>query len=281
MVTSRLLRGNTMSIKSVALSKVGCPYIWGARGSLCTPEYRKKMIRNYPNYASANKRQCPVVNGSATTCDGCRWYDNVQKKPLEAFDCAGLCNYVFGKCGIKIGQGATTIWDTTKYTSRGRVGEGFPYNEVCLVFRGDDKTKEHIGIYTGDDYVIEAANFSLGVVRRIFDSSKWDYWMIPKENTPMPFEAYEAKVKTKRDGYITMWKDNTKREGIIKVYDDDVVRVLSAPDAKGFVKCEFGLVTGYCDSKYLVPLESDNDVLKKLYEVKGIIESLIDKFNAK
>lgn len=97
----------------------------------------------------------------------------------------------------------------------------------------------------------------------------------------MPFEAYEAKVKTKRDGYITMWKDNTKREGIIKVYDDDVVRVLSAPDAKGFVKCEFGLVTGYCDSQYLVPLESDSDVLKKLYEVKGIIESLIDKFNAK
>ena len=270
-----------MSIKSVALSKVGCPYIWGARGSLCTPQYRKKMINNYPNYAKQNKEQCPVVNGSATTCEGCRWYDNEQKKSREAFDCAGLCNYVFAKNGITIGQGATTIWNTTKWSARGRVGEGFPYNDVCLVFRGNDSTKEHIGIYDGDEYVIEAANFNLGVVRRVFDASKWNYWMIPAEVKPMPFEAYEAKVKTNHDGYITMWTDNTKREGLIKIFDDDVVRVLTAPDAKGFVKCEYGLVTGCCDSKYLVPLDTENDVLKKLYEIMGIAKSLIDKFEEK
>ena len=270
-----------MSILSVAESLVGCPYIWGARGSLCTPEYRKKMINNYPNYASANKKQCPVMNGSATTCDGCRWYDNAQKQPLMSFDCAGLCNYVFGKNGITIGQGATTIWNTAPWASRGRVGEGFPYDEVCLVFRGSASVKEHIGIYCGNDYVIEAANFNLGVVKRLFDSSKWNYWMVLQEVKPMPFEAYEAKVKTKHDGYITMWSDNTKRNGLLKVYDDDIVRVLSAPDAKGFVKCEYGLVTGYCDSKYLVPLDGDGDVLKKLYEMKGILESLIDKFDNK
>ena len=97
----------------------------------------------------------------------------------------------------------------------------------------------------------------------------------------MPFEAYEAKVKTKHDGYITMWTDNTKKEAIIKVFDNDIVRVLTAPDAKGFVKCEYGLVTGWCDSKYLVPIEGDGDVLKMLYQMKGICESLIDKFSNK
>ena len=265
-----------MSILSTANSKVGCPYIWGARGSLCTPEYRKKMISNYPNYAKQNKEQCPVVGGSATTCEGCRWYDNERHEARQAFDCAGLCNYVFKQNGITIGQGATTIWNNTKWKSRGPVTSMFPYNDVCLVFRGDKSVKEHIGIYDGEGYVIEAANFNLGVVRRIFDSTKWNYWMIPVGVSDMPFEPYEARVKTNHDGYICLWDSNKKTSYYTKIYDGEVVTVLTAPDAKGFVECTFGLLKGYCDSQYLVRVNSNTNTVGKLEEAIKILHEVVD-----
>ena len=267
-----------MSIASTAMSKVGCPYIWGASGALCTPQYRKTMIQRYPNYAKGTKSNCQVLFNNATSCNGCPWYDTDKHEAKPSYDCAGFCRSVYKANGITIASGATSIWNNTEYSKRGVITDNFPHNTVCLIFRGNDKVKEHIGIYLGNGYEVEAANSKTGVVHRIFDISKWQYWMIPKgqEEQPMEFSEYNAMVKTNRDGYISLWSDNTKKTPLTRICDGDVVCVTSVPDAKGFVSCKYNELSGVCDSQYLVPVKSNEDAIKLAYQIKGIAESLID-----
>lgn len=92
----------------------------------------------------------------------------------------------------------------------------------------------------------------------------------------MDFTEYQASVKTKKDGYISLWTDNTKRKALTRLYDDTTVTVASVPDAKGFVSCKYKEMSGVCDAQYLVPVKTGGDALKLAYQMKGIAESLID-----
>ena len=71
-----------------ALSRVGHPYLYGGTGQPCTVAYRKARAAQYPASADKIRRNCPRMTGSASSCEGCRWYDPQEKIGKTAYDCA-------------------------------------------------------------------------------------------------------------------------------------------------------------------------------------------------
>ena len=57
--------------KAWALAHVGCPYIYGATGGICTPSYREARAAQYPEYAATMRKNCPLLSGSTHSCTNC------------------------------------------------------------------------------------------------------------------------------------------------------------------------------------------------------------------
>jgi hypothetical protein len=59
-------------------------------------------------------------------------------------------------------------------TKKGQIAS-FDKVDGRLVFKGNDKTKTHVGVYVGG-YVIEAKGHAYGVVKTKFNAKSWQYW---------------------------------------------------------------------------------------------------------
>ena len=67
-------------IEQKAISQLGSPYVFGARGEKCTPSIREKYLKLNPTKTTI-KTKCQILNGSKTTCDGCPFNGK------KCFDC--------------------------------------------------------------------------------------------------------------------------------------------------------------------------------------------------
>ena len=165
-------------VRSWALERVGCPYIYGGTGQPCTVEYRKARAAQYPDKAEKIKRNCPRMSAGAKTCEGCRWYDEALGQGMPAYDCAQLSRGAMEAVGIPMVSGANSQWNQTLWEDRGGIAE-LPRDKVCLVFRDDGGKKGHVGVYTGDGYVIHAKGHDWGVVRQRLDEVNFTHYGIP------------------------------------------------------------------------------------------------------
>ena len=95
-------------------------------------------------------------------------------------DCSGLFKWAFRKLGSDIAHGSNSIWD--KYTvSRGRLINGHKVSGYDLlpgtaVFTSTGERHNHIGLYIGNDTVIEAQGAEAGVVTSSISNKKWTHW---------------------------------------------------------------------------------------------------------
>jgi len=165
----------------IAEDEIGWPYAWGATGQRCTVSNRQARMNN-PKIGDGDKnlikKRCQVLNGSKSSCDGCKYYPDGNYTLM--FDCIGFINQLEDYAGVPhYGGGCTTAWNhADNWSAKGKLKD-MPQT-VCLVFQqypGNDKKMQHIGLYMGNGYVIHC---SVEVKKQKLSEYPWTHYAIPK-----------------------------------------------------------------------------------------------------
>lgn len=121
-----------------AEAHIGCPYVYGTWGQLCTPALRKRYAEYNPSQKAITYKRCPVLSGKQSKCDGCK-YDG-----MLAFDCRGYTHYcVKNGAGIDISGGYVgRQWSDPNWDVKGTVADMM--EAVSCLFTKDMK---HTGLY--------------------------------------------------------------------------------------------------------------------------------------
>ena len=143
-------------------------YIWGQSGATWTAQKQKNLEKKYnSNPAAYSDYKNSVRYGS-------KWIGH------PVWDCSGLCRWALKQFGIAIAHGSNSIWD--RYLAKkGKLTSGLSLPEGAPVFTGTDEKKPHIGTYTGDGMVTEAAGSNSGVIQTKLHGGKWKYWGLYKK----------------------------------------------------------------------------------------------------
>lgn len=122
-----------------AEAHIGCPYVYGTWGQLCTPSLRKRYAKYNPSQKAITYKRCPVLSDKQKTCSGCKY------KGLLAFDCRGYTHYcVKNGAGIDISGGyVKRQWADPNWDVKGDVGPDM-LEAVSCVFLAD---MSHTGLY--------------------------------------------------------------------------------------------------------------------------------------
>lgn len=163
--------GKAITVIHAAEGELASPYVFGAWGGYCTPDYRKKYLSYNPSH-TAIRTNCPVLSGRASTCSGCK-YDG-----KRAFDCRGFVHWVFLQAGIKIdGQTVTNQWKGSNWDQQGEIAD-MP-ELVCAVFQKKPgvNTFSHTGVYVGDGLIIHCSG---EVKAGNLSEAGWTHYAIPK-----------------------------------------------------------------------------------------------------
>lgn len=169
--------GKAEIVRRLAELCLGWPYVYAAAGEMCTPEWRKnRMQYSDDKYAAAIRDACPVLNGSASSCTGCKW------DGCRCFDCRGFTRWLLEQAEITLaGGGATSQWDTaSNWVAKGSI-DTLPTGLVCCVFKRKDGKMSHTGMSMGDGAggVIHCST----TVKRgnaYTDYSKWTHLGVPR-----------------------------------------------------------------------------------------------------
>ena len=184
-------------------TKVGCYYWFGCFGQMASRSLYNSKKAQYPKYYTASDFSKQIAN------------------PKQVFDCAGLIKaYLWTKSitdtnpVYKSSQdwGATTMYNQAK--SKGSISS-FKKIDGQLVFKGNDQKKSHVGVYIGNDYVVEAKGHAYGVVMTKFSSGGWKYWAqyslitddtSKPEPQPEPTPEPQPTRDKHSDDYAGIWK---------------------------------------------------------------------------
>ncbi|MGI6700757.1 MAG: peptidoglycan-binding protein [Christensenellales bacterium] len=127
----------------------GWGYIWGQSGGTWTQAKQNASTR------------------SMTVQYGSRWIGK------RVADCSGLFAWAFRELGGSIYHGSNTIWN--KYCSvQGKLTSNTQLRPGTAVFLLKNGNRHHIGLFVGNDTVIEARSTQTGVVTSKL--SHWDEW---------------------------------------------------------------------------------------------------------
>ena len=131
-------------------------YVWGAQGQRASEEFIKKHETSEKNIERALELYHKRIG------------DGIE--PL-AFDCSGLIVRFFLDEGLlESDRSSRGLYATSQPIDRDELIAG------DLVFRHNGEKIFHVGVYVGDDEVIEAKGRSDGVVKRHIDASGENYW---------------------------------------------------------------------------------------------------------
>lgn len=200
-------------VRNAAVERIGCPYVMGGTGKVCSPSYREARAAQYPNYAAQIRNNCPRLSGSASSCITCKWADPETGNGKLCFDCAQLALACMAAAGIPLVSGANSQWKKTRFSESGEIS-GLPRDKVCLVFRKDSDGKmHHVGVYMGDGSVIHARGHAYGVVQeRLDEISK------PFTHYGVPSGLYDNVYPTVRRGnsgpYVAILQQALQAAGI-------------------------------------------------------------------
>lgn len=125
-------------------------YIWGGTGQTWTQAKQDAATR------------------SMTVKYGSRWIGK------RVADCSGLFSWAFNELGGYMYHGSNTMWN--KFcTSKGTLQSGITIRPGTAVFMVNSAgSRHHVGLFIGDDTVIEAKGTTYGVVTSKL--SHWDEW---------------------------------------------------------------------------------------------------------
>ena len=162
------MNAKAQAIIDLAVSLLGCPYVYGTWGQLCTPALRKRYSEYNPSQKEITYKRCPVLSDKQPNCTGCKY------NGMLAFDCRGFTHYcVLKGADIDIyGQKVSVQYDTDKnWDVRGDIS-WMPELVGCVFLDG------HTGLYLLGGLVIHCS----GEVKQetLGQGRKWVRFAVPK-----------------------------------------------------------------------------------------------------
>lgn len=233
-------------LRAWALSKVGCGYVWGARGETCTEALLTMLQAQYPDQTNIS-----------TVCR--KWLG----KPV--YDCATLVRYGLKAVGITICSGASSQWRGDYWTEKGPIS-AMPKGKVCVLYNESANANPmgHTGINLGDGYAVDARSSARGVIRSALGSRTWSHYAIPRglydetaaEAESEKVEKMQAMVYADDLNPVKLRERPTKAASYIaKVPCGEAVEVLEQAD--GWARVVWGDFQGYIMAEFLDVSESD------------------------
>lgn len=148
-------------------------YIWGTRGVLWTKARQEQLDKT----TDENRKYSRVY--------GKKWIGHY------VWDCSGLTSDCGKKLGLSYHHGSNSsyLYDCSK---KGKLTKTLDIPVGAFVYTGDDSKKPHIGVYTGNGMVTEAAGTIKGVIQTKLHGGKWKYWGLGKGIT---FDFIPGEVK--------------------------------------------------------------------------------------
>jgi len=170
-------------------NKIGCGYVYGSTGELITEAFIQSKARQYPAQYTASYIQASR-----------KWIGKV------AYDCSGLIRKATGTSTNANGY-------YLKATEKGKTSTR-PETPGVLVFQARrDGTMYHVGVYIGDDKVIEARGVEYGVVETA--GRTWSHWAKCHAVDYIAKEAEDViKLGDKDNGIVRSWQEALIKLGI-------------------------------------------------------------------
>ncbi|MGI6214418.1 MAG: NlpC/P60 family protein [Christensenellales bacterium] len=162
----------TQAVIDFCIKNVGAAYVYGATGKLCTKEYRRARMIQYPEYASAITKNCPVLSNKQSGCESCKYFNKL------SFDCAQLVRRAFQQADISLPSGASSQWLRGSWAYKGPIEEKAK-STLCAVFRSGGSPMKHVGVSLGNGYVVDARGHGSGVIKTAFESYPWTHYAVP------------------------------------------------------------------------------------------------------
>ena len=233
------------TVVEYAKSKIGCGYIWGTSGQICT----QKLIDQ------------KVLNGHVDPKIVKKWIGK------QVFDCAGLVSKAFQQVGIKMVTGATSAWKVTNWQSKGTISN-YQKDKVCVLYKEESGRMQHTGIYIGNGEFIHASGSKIGVVKEKMPG-KWTHWGIPKglyaspsfDPIPIPIPipilpGNQAKVIAPSGKNVNLRKNPSKNSAIVlKINLGETVTIIGREN--DWYKVTYNSTTGYMMKEFLSRLEKN------------------------
>ena len=143
-------------------TKLGCGYVWGTKGEMCTESLLETLRIRYKDSASTPWHD---GNNGYTYKGRCvRWIGK------QVFDCGGLFDYLFG-----INTTAQGYYSNA--TIKGKMDTMPDVPGIQLFeYSSDSGTMYHVGCYMGNNKAIEARGADYGVVETTVAGRGWDHW---------------------------------------------------------------------------------------------------------
>ena len=236
-------------------------YIWGTAGETWTQAKQDALVKafvkkygpDWKNNAEAKKadKYYGALNGS-------KWIGH------KVSDCSGLFYWAFNKLGGYMYHGSNTMYDKYctskgKLTKKGRT-DGQELKPGTAVFTGNETKHGHVGLYIGNDIVIEASGTNAGVITTKISGGKWTYWgelkgvvysgtssavKTPVAETP----STNTKTATVTGTRLALRQSPTTSATVLtRVNTGETVEIL---DDTEWVKVKYKGKVGYMMSKYL------------------------------
>ena len=178
-------------------------------------------------------------------------------------DCSGLFYWAFKELGGYMYHGSNTMWN--KYcASQGKLSKGKrtdgrelkPGTAVFVLKNGSDRS--HVGLYVGNDNVIEASGTQSGVIITKITNSKWcewgelkgvDYGANPETPVPAPEPVVDANTAIVNDTRVALRAGpSTSSTVLLRIDKGEQVQLLDDPD---WTPVKYKGKTGYMMTKYL------------------------------
>lgn len=242
----------TEAVRAWALARVGNPYIMGGTGQFCTPAYRKARAAQYPASASKITKNCQRMRGDATSCRGCRYYDEAAQTGKRAYDCAQFTRWAMDHVGISLVSGATSQWQRTHWEQIGEI-DTIPAGKMCLVFRQDSPGKMgHVGLALGDGSVVHAKGHDYGVVREGLDSyGRFTHWGIPQGLYSDTQDKTEQRSEYEVTGTRLALREGMTTSSRVLARMETGTILRGTPATPEWIATEYNGIAGFAMAQYL------------------------------
>lgn len=231
-------------------------YIYGAWHETWTQAKQNALVNSFKSkygedwQKNANAKKADKYYGAIY---GAKWIGHI------VTDCSGLFYWAFKELGGYMYHGSNTMYnkyctDKGKLTKSGRT-DGKQLKPGTAVFTGNESSHNHVGLFVGNDTVIEASGSNAGVITTKISSGKWTYWGELKgvDYTSVTIEEPTPTINVK-SALVTGTRlalreaPSTSANVIVRVNTGERVSVL---DDTYWVKVKYQGKTGYMMAKYL------------------------------
>lgn len=147
-------------------------YIWGTSGVLWTQKRQDNLNKTTDENRAMGRKY------------GKKWIGHY------VWDCSGLTSDCGKKLGLSYHHGSNSSY-RSDCECKGKLTKNMVLPVGAWVYTGTDSNKPHIGIYTGNGMVTEAAGTVQGVIQTKLHGGKWKYWGLGKgiEFEFLPYET--------------------------------------------------------------------------------------------